>query len=185
MVQAMFPVGSRVIPNPEGTAPGIELDLDMGGRTSHMFALPGVPAEMRQMWEQSVAPALMALGAGGEVIRHRRIKCFGVGESDLEQMLPDSDPPRPLAAGRHHRSRGNDHAADHGLGATPDACYAAMEPTVDTIRQCLGKLVFGEEDDELEHAVVRLLGQHQRTLATCEWGTAGLVADWLGRTWSE
>ncbi|MFH1266918.1 MAG: CinA family protein, partial [Planctomycetota bacterium] len=54
------------------------------------------------------------------------------------------------------------------------------EPTVATIRQCLGTLVFGEGDDELQDAVLRLLRRKQETLATAEWGTAGLVADWLG-----
>ena len=56
-----------------------------------------------------------------------------------------------------------------------------MEPTVATIRQCLGTLVFGEEDDELQHAVVRLLRERGKTLATAECGTAGLVAEWLAR----
>jgi nicotinamide-nucleotide amidase len=66
--------------------------------------------------------------------------------------------------------------------AGPDepTCHQLMEPTLNTIRECLGGLVFGEEDDELEHAVIRLLQQRQQTLAVCEWGTRGLVARWLG-----
>ena len=55
-----------------------------------------------------------------------------------------------------------------------------MEPTAATIRECLGSLVFGEEDDELEDAVVRLLAERGRTLATVEWGTRGLLANVLG-----
>jgi nicotinamide-nucleotide amidase len=54
-----------------------------------------------------------------------------------------------------------------------------MEPTLYTIRQCLGELIFGTEDDELQHAVVRLLSQRKQTLATLECGTGGLVAHWL------
>jgi nicotinamide-nucleotide amidase len=61
-------------------------------------------------------------------------------------------------------------------GATAEECLAAMEPTVATIHQCLGTLVFGEEDDEPEHAVARLLAQRGRTLAIVECGTGGLIA---------
>ena len=55
-----------------------------------------------------------------------------------------------------------------------------MQPAIATIRERLGNLVFGEDDDELEHAVVRLLRQQKKTLAVAEWGTAGLVSQWLG-----
>jgi nicotinamide-nucleotide amidase len=54
-----------------------------------------------------------------------------------------------------------------------------MQPTIDTIRACLGTLVFGEEDDELQHAVARLLAARGETLATVEWGTGGRLARWL------
>jgi nicotinamide-nucleotide amidase len=54
-----------------------------------------------------------------------------------------------------------------------------MGPTVETIRQCLGTLVFGEEEDELEHAVLRLLDQRGKKLSTAEAGTHGLLAQML------
>jgi nicotinamide-nucleotide amidase len=65
-------------------------------------------------------------------------------------------------------------------GASEEECDAILEPVAATIRQCLGNLVFGEGDDELQHAVSRLLRQKNRTLATMEWGTAGMVAGWMG-----
>jgi nicotinamide-nucleotide amidase len=180
VVQAMFPRGSRPIPNPEGTAPGIHLDVARpDGRRCHLFAVPGVPAEMRQMWDQSVVPALMNLGAGKQVIRHRRIKCFGVGESDLEQMLPDL-----IRRGREPLVGITVHDATITLritatAATEAECFAQMEPTIATIRECLGTLIFGEEEDELEHAVLRLLAERGQTLSTTEWGLDGLLAYWL------
>ena len=105
-VQAMFPEGSRVIPNPEGSALGLILTVPRecrphGPRNEQLqesstlpgecrlFALPGVPAEMKRMWEETVAPAIRAMLPAPRVICYRRIKCFGVGESDLEAMLPD------------------------------------------------------------------------------------------------
>jgi nicotinamide-nucleotide amidase len=64
-------------------------------------------------------------------------------------------------------------------GTDAAECRTQMQPTAETIYTCLGSLIFGEEDDELEHAVFRLLDRTNRSLAVCEWGTAGLVARWL------
>jgi nicotinamide-nucleotide amidase len=179
-VQAYFPASSRVIPNPQGTAPGIDLDVPREGRgPSRAFALPGVPAEMKEMWNATVGPAIAAMLPEARVIRHRRIKCFGVGESDLEQMLPDL-----IRRGRVPSVGITVHEATITLritaaGRDEAECFAAMEPTAATIYECLGELVFGEEDDELQHAVVRLLQRRDLKLAVTEWGTGGLVARWL------
>src|SRR5688572_19559777 len=51
LVQALFPQGSRPIPNPHGTAPGIDIAIPRAvGKPARVFALPGVPAEMAEMW---------------------------------------------------------------------------------------------------------------------------------------
>ncbi|HTQ38294.1 MAG TPA: CinA family nicotinamide mononucleotide deamidase-related protein [Pirellulales bacterium] len=179
-VQAMFPRGSRVIPNPAGTAPGIDLELPGPNRKStRIFALPGVPAEMREMWDQTVAPAISALLGSPRVIRHKQIKCFGVGESDLEAMLPDL-----IRRGREPQVGITVHGATITLrittaGNTAEDCYRVMKPTIATIHECLGDLVFGEGDDELEHAVMRLLHAQRKTLATAEWGSGGMISHWL------
>jgi nicotinamide-nucleotide amidase len=179
-VQALFPTGSRVIPNPVGTAPGIDLEVPrQGRRPCRVFALPGVPAEMFRMWSGSVADAIRGMLDTPRVLYHRRIKCFGVGESDLEKMLPDL-----IRRGREPRVGITVSAATITLritaeGVSYEAARAATEPTVATIRECLGTLVFGEDDDELEHAVVRLLAAKDATLGTVEWGTDGLLAHWL------
>ena len=90
-VQAEFPQGSTVVDNPQGSAPGFWLTLarpTLGD--CHLVALPGVPAEMKEMWHQSLAPRLtQLLGADRQIIAHKTIHCFGAGESDVEQMLPD------------------------------------------------------------------------------------------------
>jgi nicotinamide-nucleotide amidase len=117
---------------------------------------------------------------GNQVIRHHRVKCFGVGESDLEQMLPDL-----IRRGRTPTVGITVSDATITLritaqGSSADECAAQIEPTLATIHECLGRLVFGREDDELEHVVARLLSERRETLATCEAGTEGLIADWLG-----
>jgi nicotinamide-nucleotide amidase len=180
-VQAMFPRGSRPIRNPHGTAPGIDMTVPRdGGDTVRVFALPGVPAEMREMWEASVAPAVRAADHDAEnVIRHRCIRCFGVGESHLEQMLPDltrrgREPPVGITA-----SKATITLRITAAGKSDEDCQRTMAPTVATIRDRLGSLVFGEGDDELQHAVARILMTNGLTLATAEWGTGGLIAHWL------
>jgi nicotinamide-nucleotide amidase len=179
-LQAMFPAGSRVIPNPTGSAPGIDLEAQRSGKKPcRVFALPGVPAEMKLMWAETVAPAIAAMSDSPRVIRHRRIRCFGVGESDLEAMLPDL-----IRRGREPQVGITVSGATITLritaaGATADDCFAAMEPTVATIHECLGTIVYGEEDDELEDAVLRLLIEQEKTLSTAETGTGGIIADWL------
>ncbi len=180
--QALIPAGGNMIDNPHGTAPGIYLEVPReaeGTSPCRLFALPGVPAEMKQMWHESVAEQLRKLGAGRRIIRHRRIKCFGAGESQIEAMLPDL-----IRRGRKpsvgiNASKTTIILRVTAEGASEEECYAAMEPTTATIRRSLGRLVFGQDDDELQDAVVRLLRRQDRTLATAEWGTAGLVAEWL------
>lgn len=180
-LQAMFPAGSRVVHNPHGTAPGIDLELTRSGKTPcRVICLPGVPAEMVEMWNDSVRATLRAfLGEDRRTIVRRRIHCFGAGESQIEAMLPDlirrgRQPTVGITASKatitlRIAAEGNNEAE----------CMAAMTPTIATIRECLGTLIFGEEDDQLQDAVVRLLRKRQKTLATAESATAGLLAEWL------
>jgi nicotinamide-nucleotide amidase len=178
-VQAMFPEGSRVVPNPHGTAPGIDLAAQRpAGPPCRFFALPGVPGEMRDMWGY-VADALRSLGAGQRVVRRRNLKCFGAGESQIESMLPDlirrgRTPTVGITA-----SRATITLRIVAEGNSPEECDALIEPTAAVIRQNLGTLVYGEGDDELQDSVVGLLRRHGRTLASAEIGTGGLVAQWL------
>ncbi|MHB8866334.1 MAG: CinA family nicotinamide mononucleotide deamidase-related protein [Pirellulaceae bacterium] len=181
VIQSHFPEGSRPIDNPHGTAPGIHLTIARHEREEAvLFALPGVPAEMTEMWNISVAPAIAErLGPRRRVIRQREIRCFGAGESEIECRLPDlvrrgQDPVVGITA-----SQATITLRVMAEGATLKECNVKIEPTVSTIYRCLGPLVFGEDNEELEDAVARLLADRDHTLATVEWGTAGLVASWL------
>ena len=180
IVQAQFPKGSRPIFNPNGSAPGIDIAIPRAvGMPVRIFALPGVPAEMKEMWAATVGPAIQELLGIRKVIAHYRIKCFGVGESDLEAMLPDL-----IARNRYPLvgitvSQATITLRVTAEGETAAATRAAMQPTIDTIHQCLGDLVFGYEDDELQQVVIRLLRERKKTLAVSEWATAGLISHWL------
>jgi nicotinamide-nucleotide amidase len=181
VVQAMFPRGSRVIPNPNGTAPGIDLACGgPGGGAGRLFALPGVPAEVHDMWQGWVRPQLLELlGADAGVICHRVIRCFGAGESEIEQMLPDlvrrgREPSVGITA-----SRATISLRITAAGPTPEACAARIDPTAATIYDCLGDLIFGEGDDQLQDVVVRELAARGHSLATFDCDTAGMLGRWL------
>jgi len=180
LVQAQIPRGSRTIFNPHGTAPGIDLEIPRPGKQpARIFCLPGVPAEMREMWQGTVSPAIQQMLGVTKTIAHYRIKCFGVGESDLEAMLPDL-----IARGRYPTvgitvSKATITLRVTAEGVTADEARASMQPTIETIHECLGDLIFGYEDDELQHSVVRLLRERGQRLAVVESGTGGLICNWL------
>jgi nicotinamide-nucleotide amidase len=143
-----------------------------------LIAMPGVPSEMRRMFQNEVAPRLLSAmgGAAAGVLLHRWIHCFGMGESDLEAKLMDL-----TRRGRDPEVGITVHQATITLRVTarapsPEACQKAMEPTVALIYERLGSYVFGEEEEQLEHAVAKLLTGRGATLATAEAVTGGLIA---------
>ena len=179
---ALFPRTSRIIPNPEGTAPGIDIEITRpAGGVCRIFALPGVPAEMRVMWRETVGPAVLAMQPEGGTILFRRIKCFGAGESAIEAMLPDL-----IQRGRDPLVGITAHEATITLriaarGRDEAACRAKIAPTEALIRDCLGALVYGVEDDEIEDAAVAAVAAAGATLATVEIATQGQVATMLAQ----
>lgn len=181
-VQAMFPQGSHAIPNPHGTAPGVDITIE-GERRCRIFALPGVPAEMKEMWTESVRGALIhELGDQAKVVRHYRLKCFGTGESACEEMLPDL-----IRRGRVPSVGITVSNATITLRVTAQAeCEQSFQdlirPTVETVHEKLGTLVYGEEDEELQDIVIRLLAKRSESVAVTEVGTGGLIAQWLAQT---
>lgn len=175
VIQAMFPEGSKPIRNPRGTAPGIwfEIPRPSGRGSSVVIAMPGVPSEMKRMFEQEVRPRLPV---GQRVIRRARVNCFGIGESTAEEMLGEL-----TARGRDPDVGITVHEATITLritahGPNIEHCDERIRAAKDEIQRVMGELVFGEEDDELHHVVTRMLLERGRSLATVESGTGGLLA---------
>lgn len=170
--QAFFPGGSTIIANAEGTAPGI--DLAVGD--CRMFALPGVPYEMKQMWEDHVESAIVAMRGQRQVIRHHVIHCFGGGESQIELMLDGM-------TDRDHEPRVGITAsyATISLRITATAnsdqeCIASITATSEEIESKLGDMVFGHNGIELEDVVVEQLRRQQKTLTLMDYAFGGAVA---------
>jgi nicotinamide-nucleotide amidase len=180
-VQALLPAGSHMVPNPHGTAPGIAMEVGRtGGQgTTYLVALPGVPSELFEMWQATVGDAIAAFCPSGHVIRRHEIHCFGAGESRIEALLPDLIRRGRIPTVGITASQSTITLRVTATGATAGQCAAVMEPTLKTIRECLGNLVFGEGDTTLQGAVIGLLERSRRTLATVEWGTGGTLAEWL------
>ncbi len=193
-VQAMFPAGSEPILNALGTAPGIWMTVDRGTRnvkrgasemagvsphSAIFIAMPGVPTEMHAMFENEVRPRLTQWAGSSGVIVERKINCFGAGESAVEEKLTDltrrgyvpevgitvSDATISLRI----RAQASDQAS----------ALRMIQPVELTIRERLGELVFGVDDEELQDAVARLLEQKNQTLAVAESITGGLIASRL------
>jgi nicotinamide-nucleotide amidase len=167
--QALFPEGTKLIPNPLGTAMGALLEAD-----GTLFAtLPGVPSEMKRMFEETLEPQIRARSDGSIV--SRTLWFAGIGESALAEQVQDfldaTDPTvAPLASQGKVRLRITTRAA------TQEEAEEKLAPVEKEILSRLGDYYFGEDDETLESAVGRLLKERGESLALAESCTGGLLA---------
>ncbi len=171
LIQADVPEGGRYIVPRRGTAPG--LVCDVGG--TRVYAVPGVPAEMREMMEGAVLPELAEL-AGPATIVSRVLRCTGIAESKVSELLDDlfHGTTNPTVA--YLASSGEVKVRLTAKAGTREEAEALIAPVAEEVVRRLGSVVFSTEGQELEAVVGRLLRAAGKTLACAESLTGGGVA---------
>jgi nicotinamide-nucleotide amidase len=145
-----------------------------------VFALPGVPEEMLAMLESDVLPFLRSEAAGEEgVLVSRLIRTWGGTESQVAEVLADlfEDAVNPtlafLASGGEIKVRLTARAS------TDEEAGSLLQPVEQEVRRRLGPEVFGVDEETVERIVLRLAGERNRSLATAESATGGMIAQRL------
>jgi len=175
--QADIPVGAEAIPNPIGTAPGVKAELPRpNGGTRVVYAVPGVPYEMQQMITDHVLPDLLERSGERAVIVSRSLKTWGTSESGLAEMIAErvDAQQNPTIA---FLARGIEglYVRLTAKAATDDEARALIEKEEQELRSILGDLIFGVDDETMEHAVITRLCDRGWTLGVAESVTGGLV----------
>ncbi|NLH18148.1 MAG: competence/damage-inducible protein A [Phycisphaerae bacterium] len=173
-IQAYLPIGTEAISNSSGTAPGIFARKDH----ARIFCLPGVPSEMKIMFNDFVLPRIIH-SAGRQFVISRRLKCFGTGESMIAEKIGDM-----MLRGRNPLI--NCTVSDgvitlHIVATAPDSSVAETLIRKDQTVLCemLGDWVYGTDDQTLAEVVGYHLARTGKTIAVAESCTGGLIAKML------
>jgi len=173
--QAYVPQGAMGVRNPVGTAPCFIVEKQISGKTHAIISLPGVPNEMEHVLHESVIPYLQKTFCLDEIIKVRVIHCSGLGEGMIDEKIADletlSNPTVGLAA--HTGVVDVRITAKAKTEAEADALIAQVEAQV---RERLGSVVFGVDEDRLETVVLDMLARRSMTLTAIESGLDGMLA---------
>ena len=176
---ADVPVGARVLRNPAGTAPG--LCVTPAGR-GVVYALPGVPREMRELFALSIRDELAERAGRGTVLLSRQLHTVGIWESEVAQLLAALDAELGIAANptiAYLASEGQTVVRITAKAADSAAAARLVGGVEERVRALLGDVVYGIDDDTLESVVQRALLDTGATIATAESLTGGLLGSAL------
>ena len=167
--QADVPEGAEVLPNANGTAPGLYLKRNAAHRPRHLFLLPGPPRELEPMFRRSVLPILVEINKGAVAPQVRTFRIACVGESVVEAAVG----PQLLALP----------GIELGYCARPGevdvrviGSAAALDAADKIIKGAFAQQLYTTGDEDLEEVVVRLLAARKQTLAVAESCTGGALA---------
>ncbi len=174
--QAMVPTGATVIEQRRGTAPG--LICPVGDKV--VYAVPGVPHEMREMLERAVLPDLRHRSGETAAIVSRTLRTWGQSESGLNEMLAGyiDELERARSTTLAFLASGIEGLKVRltAKASSAAAAIAVLDEQEARLRVLLGALVFGVDDDTMESVVLQLLRDRGLTLGLAESLTGGLVA---------
>ena len=166
-VQALVPVGAQVLPNRNGTAPG--LAIDEGGKL--VLLLPGPPRELKPMFEEYVLPVLEKHFGAQARFDCRTFKVVGLAESIVEEKVA------PVLADLPDLELG--YSAK--MGEVEVRIISDLKSTADEaekrIRTALADNIYGIGDARLEEVVVKMLTAAHQTIAVAESCTGGAIAN--------
>ncbi|CAK6698465.1 competence/damage-inducible protein A [Synechococcus sp. CBW1107] len=167
--QAFLPEGAALLPNPTGTAPGMIWSPRPGFT---ILTFPGVPSEMRAMWQATAASWLQATGLAEGVFASRMLRFWGIAESDLAERMADLlEASNPTVA--PYAGSGEVKLRITARAATAAEAEQLLAPVEQEIRARTGRLCFGENEDDLASVVLQQLRRGGHTLAVAESCTGG------------
>jgi len=171
--QAYIPEGAIIVDNPNGTAPSFIVEDGRGV----VFALPGVPFELKWLFDNEVAPYLRRKFDLSETIAYRVLKVADVGESSVDDLIGHliANSTNPTVGVLAHPGQVDIRIA--AKAATTQEAMKLIGPTEDEVRALLGPHIFAMDDETMEQTVGRLLDDHDVSVAVYEDLTGGLVAD--------
>jgi competence/damage-inducible protein CinA-like protein len=170
--QAEVPEGARFLLPQRGTAPGLAVET-AGGR--RVFAVPGVPAEMREMLEETFLPELAEV-AGPSAIVSRVVKVTGVAEAMVAELLDDLFRASSNPSVAYLASAGEVRVRLTAKATTRGEALDLIRPLAEEVQRRLGDHVFTTNDEALEQVVGRLLKERRKTVAAAESLTGGGLA---------
>lgn len=169
--QALIPVGADVLPNANGTAPGVYVPPRLNGRGhAAVFLLPGPPRELHPMFHEEVVPRLRALAGVENVASAHEMKFTGVGESDFHQGI---DARLSAIEGLEYGYCARIGEVELRLIGDETAIAAGRAIALEHF----GEFLINEDGRSLEQTVVDLLNARGWKLATAESCTGGLIAN--------
>jgi nicotinamide-nucleotide amidase len=171
--QADFPVGARIVPNPDGTAPGFSIEHGK----ARFFFLPGVPSEMKAMFSTSIVPVVAT--AVERTTHQVHIRSFGLTESQVGEKLGGLERENPGVVLGYRASFPEIEVKVLARATDHESAFAIANRVAEEVRNRLGDAAYGDRNDSYPGAVGRALRERGLTVAVAESCTGGMVGSML------